>query len=174
MESFLSLISDYWLAVILFFASLFSLMILFTWLAWLFSWGRFGQVDLARPYRTLRFIIGDLIVKIIYEFRHLLALIITTIFAFALVYAMVHATATNGDMSNAIQGVVASLGGLIGSIIGYYFGESAASRAAASDDDEIFADDSGRAEQDPSETDHKIEKVQPHVKKDNSTDNTTP
>jgi hypothetical protein len=174
MESFLSLICDYWLGVILFFASLFLLMIIFTWLAWLFSWGRFGQVDLARPFKAIRYVIGDLLVEIIYEFRHLLALIIAMIFALALVYAMIHASATNGNMSDAIQGVVASLGGLIGSIIGYYFGESAASKAAARDDEEVFADDSGRAEQDPWETDHKIEEVTSRVKKDNSNNNTTP
>ncbi|MEE9552965.1 MAG: hypothetical protein V3W18_01610 [candidate division Zixibacteria bacterium] len=97
----------------------------------------------------------------------MLALIIITIFAIALIFAMVHATTTNKDLSDAIQGVVASLGGLIGSIIGYYFGESAASRAAAPSDEEIFADNSGRAKQDL-ETDQKIEEVQSPVKKNNS------
>lgn len=76
---------------------------------------------------------------IISEFRHLLALLIFLMFAFVLgfvVYEASYVRVTKGGasvmdietMTRAVQVVVASLGGLVGSIIGYYFGESSVIR----------------------------------------------
>lgn len=74
---------------------------------------------------------GELLTKIIYEFRHLLALLIVVLFAVAL-FAAMWPGMMKGDVAlikDGLQAVAAALGGLIGSIIGYYFGESAASKA---------------------------------------------
>lgn len=70
-------------------------------------------------------VIVDFFIKVIDDFRNLLALIIIAIFFIALFYVMVYSTPNFKEKMEAIQAVVASLGGLVGSIIGYYFGESA-------------------------------------------------
>ena len=72
-----------------------------------------------------------LFVKVITEFRHLLALVIVSIFAFALGYALFTSDPGGDDLSKNLQAVTSTLGGLVGSIIGYYFGESKAETAAA-------------------------------------------
>lgn len=104
-------------------------------MAWIFSLGRFRAPQSRSD--NLRNIFTDFLVKIIDDFRHLLALIIVVIFALALGYAMLRAGNQFDNMTKALQAVVSTLGGLIGSIIGYYFGESTAQRArrAALDED---------------------------------------
>lgn len=79
------------------------------------------------------FVLTEAAVKIINEFRHLLALLVLVIFGFALSFSLIKAgSLTTGDlvmnMKGALEGVVATLGGLVGSIIGYYFGESSTSK----------------------------------------------
>lgn len=49
---------------------------------------------------------------------------IVLIFASALVFAMYTADGDMDKLATALQVVTATLGGLVGSIIGYYFGES--------------------------------------------------
>lgn len=103
------------------------------WIAWIFSRGRFRAKPAGgREITPLRHVFADLIVKIIDDFRHLLALLIVLIFAATLVYALVLAsydeTDRLGAASTALQAVVSSMGGLIGAIIGYYFGEKAGER----------------------------------------------
>jgi hypothetical protein len=72
----------------------------------------------------------DLIVKIIDDFRHFLALLIVVLFFLALGYALLRAGGDVEAISDALQAVSSALGGLIGAIIGYYFGESAGRRQA--------------------------------------------
>jgi len=95
--------------------------ILFTikFLASVFGWGRFkGQeMKTSQVYGIIR----HLLVTIINDFRHLLALIITLIFAVILIYMVITETQ---DKSGALQTVMASIGTLITAILGYYFGES--------------------------------------------------
>ena len=110
-------------------------------MAWVFGGGRFGLRSIVsseyqigsvpirsdqRPSGSGRYILADLIVKIIDDFRHLLALIIVAIFALALGYVMVKTSNQYDQLKGGIEVVVASLGGIVGSILGYYFGESAA------------------------------------------------
>ena len=52
-------------------------------------------------------------------------------------------------MTDGLQGVAASLGGLIGSIIGYYFGEQAGASSSRAADE---AASPGEAEQDTTST----------------------
>ncbi|MGH7175781.1 MAG: hypothetical protein ACREJC_00245, partial [Tepidisphaeraceae bacterium] len=59
------------------------------WLAWIFAQGRFQKRDQTTGRQTLRFVFADLLVKIIDDFRHLLALVVVVIFALALVYSFV-------------------------------------------------------------------------------------
>ncbi len=128
------------------------------WFAWIFGWGRFSIAPASTATETatgtgtgpgavtgsakadLRYIFSEAAVKIINDFRHLLALVIVLIFAFALAYSLIKAasvltsanTATVVDnMKNALQAVMATMGGLVGSIIGYYFGESSVAKTAA-------------------------------------------
>lgn len=123
-----------------------SLALLVQWIAWIFGYGRFASPSGGTGTGTgsggraeLRYIFSEATVKIINDFRHLLALVIVLIFAFALGYSLIKAASiqTNAssptmiaNMKEALQGVVATLGGLVGSIIGYYFGESSVVKAA--------------------------------------------
>jgi membrane protein DedA with SNARE-associated domain len=75
-------------------------------------------------------VIAELFVKIINDFRHLLALLIVVIFALVLGYGLIRAGKDLENITKVLQVVVSTLGGLIGSIIGYYFGESAGRRAS--------------------------------------------
>ena len=70
----------------------------------------------------LRF--ADILVRLVTDFRHLFALAIFLFFVSLIFYAM-EKSQTFEQKMDALQMVIASLGGLLGSIIGYYFGESA-------------------------------------------------
>src|SRR5262245_8424708 len=113
--------------IAVFLGSFFIFVLLVQWLAWIFGWGRFGRTQ---PERTsqLRFVIADLFVKIINDFRHLLALVIMVIFAATLAAVLLWAPHFT-QVKDGLQAVVAAMGGLVGSIIGYYFGESAAAKS---------------------------------------------
>lgn len=103
-----------------------------TWMAWVFGWGRFAHRQRPTPSsgQPLRYIVANLFVEIINDFRHFLALVIVVLFAVALFAAMYPGFRARNvtDLAEGVESVAAALGGLIGSIIGYYFGESAATR----------------------------------------------
>jgi hypothetical protein len=112
-------------------------MVAVNWLAWIWGWGRFKNEPgipnepQQRTDSNLRQVLAKFFTTIIDEFRHLLALIIVLVFAVTMGLAM-YPGLVNHDidgMLKAVQAVAASLGGLLGSIIGYYFGESAASKS---------------------------------------------
>lgn len=103
-------------------------MFIIMWLAWVFGWGRFKPTSQAsNDASKLRFVTANFVAKIVDEFRHLLALVIVSVFAIAMFFAMWPGLARDDieGMIAGLQAVAASLGGLLGSIIGYYFGESA-------------------------------------------------
>ncbi len=93
-------------------------------LLWAFGVGRFRRPPNAPHTAALRYLITEALTKIINDFRHLLALILVLIFGGALGYSLFEAGPDLANIKEALQSVSASLGGLIGSIIGYYFGES--------------------------------------------------
>jgi hypothetical protein len=99
------------------------------WVLWMFGLGRFKPSDLPRS-NTLRFLVAEALVKIINDFRHLLALLLIIIFGLALAYCLWQAGSL-ADLKDSLQVVMATLGGLVGSIIGYYFGESKGAAVAA-------------------------------------------
>ena len=116
---------------------LFALGALLNWLLWMFGWGRYrGRVGTeAGTDSKIRFVLADFFVKIINDFRHLLALLIVVGFAIALVIAMWPGMMKQDVtlIKEGLEGVAAALGGLLGSVIGYYFGESAASKRLGAD-----------------------------------------
>jgi hypothetical protein len=120
---------------------------LLQWVLWMFGWGRFrGSVT---KDSTTRYVLQQFFVKIIYDFRNLLALIVVALFAGALFTAMWTGIQEHSvdQLKEGLQSVAAALGGLIGSIIGYYFGESAGKGKLPGAKD--TAAQGGQAEQDP-------------------------
>lgn len=95
-------------------------------ICWIFGLGRFKRdAGSTRPKAVdLRYLITEALTKIINDFRHLLALILVVIFGGALTYTLIQAGGNMVSIKEALQAVTSTLGGLVGSIIGYYFGES--------------------------------------------------
>ena len=129
MDGMFSFLAQNRTGILVLFLSLAGLAFIIQWFAWIFNLGRFKRKDRAittdeARSTSLRFVFADLLVKIINDFRHLLALIVVLIFAIALGVAMYIGGGSIDDFAKATQAVVATLGGLVGSIIGYYFGES--------------------------------------------------
>ena len=116
--------------IFVFIICLYSLMFLIKWFASVFALGRYktninnsGETNNA-GYTSIAYIFADLAVKIINDFRHLLALVIVGIFGLTLAYVLF--TTSGSGLKDALQAVIAAFGGIVGTIIGYYFGESAA------------------------------------------------
>jgi hypothetical protein len=124
MTGLLDFLSDHRGGILMLLLCLLSLVLFIQWMAWIFSKGRFGTTRVRPQQQNLRFVFSEAAVKLINDFRHLLALVIVLIFALALGYAMIQGRESIATMKEALQSVVATLGGLVGSIIGYYFGES--------------------------------------------------
>lgn len=132
MEDFLSFIEMHLLAILTILGCLVLLLGSVQWVAWIFSLGRFGkQVNPTEKAQYVRYLVADGLVKIINDFRHLLALLIVLIFGFALAYSLWRAGSNIDSIKEVLQAVAATLGGLVGSIIGYYFGESAGRRSVS-------------------------------------------
>jgi hypothetical protein len=126
MADFLEFLQTHTTGILLLIAIALTLLIIIQWLAWIFRLGRFSASPSRTPGREgIRYIVMDLIVKIIDDFRHFLALLIVVLFFLALGYALLRAGSDVEAISDALQAVSSALGGLIGAIIGYYFGESA-------------------------------------------------
>jgi len=119
------------------------------WIAWLFSLGRFN-VQIASPRKrsdSIRFLLTDLMVKIINDFRHFLALIMVAIFGIVLIYSLTTYATSSKELTNVLQAVISTVGVLIGTIIGYYFGETAGKKSSGDIDtsekeDPVLPDDS--------------------------------
>lgn len=154
MERLFTFLQTYRGGILLLLFALAGIAFLVQWFAWIFAKGRFrprgtggtgtGTGAGIDSGKAVSFIFSEAAVKIINEFRHLLALLIVMIFAFALGYSLIKAASlptgasmpsTIDNMKEALQGVVATLGGLVGSIIGYYFGESSITKGSPSTSD---------------------------------------
>jgi len=128
--------------ILLLIFSLAAFAMLVQWFAWILGVGRFGR-EISSGSKALSIAFSEFVFKIINEFRHLLALLVFMVFTVALIYSLVKAASIPadgntasviGNMKEALQAVVATLGGLIGSIIGYYFGESSVKGSATPTD----------------------------------------
>ncbi len=133
MGSFLAFLAEHRAGVWLLIATLGALCVAVQWLCWIFRLGRFRRDQSISPTRSpspLRFVIAEFFVRLINDFRHLLALVVVFMFALALFAAMLPGLISRdmATIKDGLQAVAAALAGLIGSIIGYYFGESAATK----------------------------------------------
>ena len=63
---------------------LFILILSIQWIAWLFNWGRFRQIEAETDRPSIRYMVAEFITKIINDFRHVLAIALTLIFAVAI------------------------------------------------------------------------------------------
>lgn len=131
MEEFFMFLETHQVGILILIAILAAVVLLVQWLAWIFSVGRFGAKNPTPSDLSLRYIVSQFLVNVIDDFRHLLALIIVIIFALVLGYAIIQAGNEFDKITAALQTVVATLGAIIGSILGYYFGESAATKSLA-------------------------------------------
>jgi hypothetical protein len=132
-----------WRGIFVLLVCLLVLAFVVQWLIWMFGLGRFKATRVRGRRDTLSFVFADLMVKIINDFRHLLALIVVAIFAIALITVL--ALASNeadslAALSTGLQAVVSAFGGLIGAIIGYYFGERAGEQAGSAEPPRVAAE----------------------------------
>lgn len=114
--------------IVVLIGSLVALLIVVGQLARIFCWGKYRVMTMPSGNGT-SYVIGEFFAKLINDFRHLLALVLVLIFAAVLLFGLCRESA---DFGEALQSVMATLGGLIGSIVGYYFGETAARRSSSS------------------------------------------
>lgn len=130
MSEFLKILEEHYTGIIVILLGFLSIFILIHYGLWILGRGRFNRendpVRLARPPRErLNFVLADAAIKIINDFRHFLALLIVLVFSLVLGYAVIGGAMNGEKLQDNLQAVMATLGGLVGSIIGYYFGESA-------------------------------------------------
>ena len=138
MENFFKFFEVNFVGLLIFLAFIFCVILFLDWVAKIFAWGKYKNPPNDRTSGSIVFVFSQLIVKIITDFRHFLALILVLIFAGSLAYAFNIANKSDDvnkieNLIKVLQAVVATLGGLVGSIVGYYFGESAAKGARMQD-----------------------------------------
>jgi len=111
----------------------FASLIVIQWFCWIFEFGRFkskpGQqvpIEESKGNTNIRYIVANFLVNIINDFRHLLALVIVLVFAVTLFVVLYKNPAK--EIGPAMQSVSSTFGGLIGAIIGFYFGEKSSLR----------------------------------------------
>jgi hypothetical protein len=131
MSDFLNFLRDHQTGIWVLFFMIIGVAVLFHYTMWVFALGRFSNRESMKPRERLNFVLADAAVKIINDFRHLLALLILVVFSLILGYAVVKGGTDGTGIKDSLQAVMATLGGLVGSIIGYYFGESSARSSAA-------------------------------------------
>ena len=126
MENFLTFLTEHSSGIIILILLMFSCLIMINWLAKIFNWGKYKNPEVnSKDYGNLIYVTTQFFANLINDFKHFLALVIIIIFAGLIVYSMAATPDFNNKMK-ALQLVIASLGGIVGTVIGYYFGESAA------------------------------------------------
>lgn len=128
------------------------ILLMLMWIMWIFALGRFYQ---ARYYRRgydhgVWQIIIDFFANVIDDFRHLLALAFVLIFASTLGFCLFKAGGNLKEITNMLQAVVGTFGGLMGAIIGFYFSEKRHSQGRAMLADVVQIDEPSNTESDPS------------------------
>lgn len=143
MEDFLHYLDVHFNGILMLIILVLFVLLIFNRLAWIFEIGRYkkksieGKVindtidktGLTNENRS-SYVITTFFVNIINDFKHLLALIIIILFAGLIIFSMAMGDNFKEKM-DALKLVIASLGSLIASIIGYYFGESSAKKSNA-------------------------------------------
>ncbi|WP_143569704.1 hypothetical protein [Tenacibaculum agarivorans] len=133
MEDFFTFLSTHSNGILMLILLVFSAIYALNWLAKIFKWGRYNISKLDNDeatqaaYGDMSYVFTQFLVKIISDFKHLLALVIVLIFTGLIIFSMA-TTPEFDEKMEALQLVIASLGGLLGTVIGYYFGESASNK----------------------------------------------
>jgi hypothetical protein len=130
MNNVLLVLEQQWRGALILVLFLLVLMYVVGKLFWLMGWGRFAKrASSQADTSTWSFFTTQFIAKTVLEFRHLLALLIFLLFAVSVILAVTPGLYSMDveKMTEGLEGVAAALGGLVGSIIGYYFGEQVAS-----------------------------------------------
>ncbi len=126
MKNLLEYLGDNYVGIIVLLLIIFSVIAAINWMARIFNWGRYStEASESEHLKGIAYVISVFFTNLINDFKHLLALVIVIIFTGLIIYSMASGSNFNEKLE-ALQLVIASLGGLLGSIIGYYFGESAA------------------------------------------------
>ncbi len=128
-DTFFGFFEQHSMGVLLFLVVLFCVVLMIAWLARIFGIGQYSRrySSSLGTRERLGFVIARFFANIIDDFRHFLALVLVVIFTILIIYSMAAAGSFEEKMK-ALQLVIASIGTLLGSIIGYYFGESAANK----------------------------------------------
>src|SRR5262245_22643659 len=139
MSDFLTVLEQHSIGALILVFLLLVLMVVIRETFWLLGWGRYKRTaqDLKTdkttgggdPNRIWSFFATTFIAKTISEFRHLLALLIFLLVAGAVILSVLPGLLILDvdRMAEGLESVAAALGGLVGSIIGYYFGEQVGS-----------------------------------------------
>ncbi len=140
MGEFFVFLREYRQEIMLLLLAVVVFMGLVQWIFWITGLGRFRLAKDIKPpshggiaERPIRFVFAELFAKLVNDFRHLLALIVMLVFLFSVAYALWVAGTNVENMNKALQAVTGSLSGIIGVIIGYYFGETVARTGGAND-----------------------------------------
>jgi hypothetical protein len=129
-NNLLQYLEDYSTGLYVLIFMIFALLLAINWLAYIFNWGRY-RYNAKHPIdrkSKMSYLVAEFFANIINDFKHLLALVIVFIFVLLILYGTVMGENFE-QKKEALQLVIASLGGLLAAIIGYYFGESAATKA---------------------------------------------
>jgi len=133
MDGFFEFFNQHATGILVFLVVVLVLAVLCAWfiqkLAWVMRWGRYK--DIASPPASaaesaLSRAYSVFLTKLVDDFRLLLALLIFLLFTGVLFFGIWVAHSPSGgfdEVGKAIQAIVASLGGFVGTIMGYYFGQ---------------------------------------------------
>ncbi len=130
MDAFFNFLSGHFLGILMLILIVLTINLSVNWYAKIFKWGKYKSPSPEISQENIGYVVAKFFANIIDDFRHFLALFLVIIFFSLLIFSMSQAetdAAIFGQKKEMLQLVLASLGGLLGSIIGYYFGESAAS-----------------------------------------------
>ena len=114
---------DYWGGILVFALLVVFILKVVDVLGRIFGWGIYKDLKY-NSKDGLQYLILEFFIKIVNDFRHLLAIIVFLIFGFSLIYFVTYPDIAYEERLDGLKTVVAVLGGLTGSIIGYYFGEA--------------------------------------------------
>ena len=128
MGSFLNFLAVNQTGIYVLLAILAFVVLLIQWLAWIFKWGRFKSPPAGpAPGYSTKDIMFTYLATLASDFKFVLATLIFGIFSVVLLIALF----TQSDFANALQAVMSTLGGLVGTIVGYFFGEKSAQAESA-------------------------------------------
>lgn len=152
MEQFLILLEEHYMGILLCIVLFFIFLFTVDWMFRLFAWGKYKKLRPSKeevnnqpklnvgqniaPRSGIIYLITDFLAKIITDFRHFLAVLLILIFG-ATLYKSVTYVSSIDELSKALQAVMGTIGTLIGSIMGYYYGESAARKTLNGTDKNI-------------------------------------